>query len=57
MDADTIKKIAGESEGKRKEREEIEHKLKILKHGAEICKRYSMQPCGFLPISPRIVFR
>ena len=44
MDANVIKQIAGESEEKTREREEILRKLATLEAGARICKQYAMRP-------------
>jgi len=48
MDADTIKKIAGETEDKIQERKENSERLTILENGAGICKQYAKQSCEYL---------
>jgi hypothetical protein len=47
MDSELITKIAGESEEKSQEREEIRRKLETLQTGARICRQYSLRvkPC------------
>jgi len=44
MEADIIKRIAGETEEKVLEREAIERKLNVLDHGAQICKQHAKRP-------------
>lgn len=44
MSPELVTKIAGESEEKMHEREEILSKLSILEAGAQICKQYAMRP-------------
>ena len=44
MDPDTIKKIAGETEEKILERNEILRRLTALESGAKICKQYAKKP-------------
>ncbi|RDL35917.1 Uncharacterized protein BP5553_06529 [Venustampulla echinocandica] len=51
MDADIIKKIAGESKEKSLERAAIVRRLEILENGARICKQYAKRPqsCELYP--------
>jgi hypothetical protein len=50
MDTDTIRKIAGESEEKIRDREESSRRLTILEDGARICREYAIRPrSGKLP--------
>ena len=44
MDADVVKKIAGESDDKALHREELQRQLDILNAGARICKQYAIRP-------------
>lgn len=44
MDADIIKRIAGETQEKIDERERILQKLAILEDGARICKQHAKRP-------------
>jgi hypothetical protein len=44
MDVEVVQKIAGESEEKVGEREEILRKLEKLETGALICKEYALRP-------------
>jgi hypothetical protein len=44
MSPDLVTKIAGESEGKKRVREEILSKLSIVEAGAQICRQYAMRP-------------
>lgn len=44
MNADTIRRIAGETEETIQERDAILKKLEVLKNGARICKRYAKHP-------------
>lgn len=44
MDVETIKKIAGESEKKVRDREETLRELENLEAGARICKEYALRP-------------
>jgi hypothetical protein len=51
MDSDAIKRIAGETEEKIRERDLILRRLAILENGARICKMYAKrpQPCKYFP--------
>jgi hypothetical protein len=44
MKADIIKQMAGETDEKVNEREEIERRLEILNKGADICKIHAKRP-------------
>ena len=44
MDADVVMKIAGESDDKTLQREELLRQLDILNSGARICKQYAIRP-------------
>lgn len=44
MQSELVAKIAGESEAKIQEREEILSKLSVLEAGAQICRQYAMRP-------------
>ena len=44
MDADVIKRIAGETQEKIDERDAILRRLAILENGARICKQYAKRP-------------
>ncbi|OBT50117.1 hypothetical protein VE04_09543 [Pseudogymnoascus sp. 24MN13] len=54
MPPDLVAKIAGESEEKMQEREEILSKLSTLETGAQICRQYAMRPQSFAtaPLNP-----
>ena len=52
MDAEIITSIAGESEEKVHEREEVISKLAVLEAGARICKQYALRHSGEPPTEP-----
>jgi hypothetical protein len=56
MDADIIKRIAGETQEKIDERDAILRRLTILEKGARICKQYAKRPHS-CKISLRIILR
>ncbi|OBT89992.1 hypothetical protein VE02_01614 [Pseudogymnoascus sp. 03VT05] len=53
MSPELVMKIAGESEEKMQEREEIISKLSTLEAGAQICRQYAMRPQISAPSSQR----
>jgi hypothetical protein len=55
MDTDIITQIAGESEEKTRERDEILHKLATLEAGARICREYAMRPGSGMLSSGKIL--
>jgi hypothetical protein len=50
MDADTIRKIAGESEEKVRDREEILRRFDTLEKGARICREHAIRPRSSKPL-------
>lgn len=44
MDADTLRKIAGEEDEKSLERDAAIRRLAVLENGAEICRQYAKRP-------------
>ena len=53
MTADSVMRIAGESEEKRTHREELLRKKRTLEAGAQMCKQYVLHPnSGMPPQSP-----
>lgn len=51
MDADLVKRIAGETDEKAIERDAVSRRLAVLENGARICKQYAKQPqaCELFP--------